>query len=67
MVEPSETMKKLVDEVQREVRRRLGPSSTFEQRRAAAAALMAEALTAVTEQVDEGAQEDQAQGHRQRR
>lgn len=38
-VEPSETMKKLVDEAQGEVRRRLVPGSTFEQRRAAAAAL----------------------------
>ncbi|HEV8323609.1 MAG TPA: hypothetical protein VG389_18470 [Myxococcota bacterium] len=63
-VEPSKVMRELVETVRREVKARLGPGATFEQRRDASAALMAEALATM---VDEDEEEDQAGGHRQRR
>lgn len=63
-VEPSKAMMKLVEALRREVDARLGPGATFEQRRDASAALMAEALA---KGVYEDEEEDQAEGHRQRR
>lgn len=56
----SEARMRLAEEIRREVERLPGPTATFEQRRDAAAALMAEALAKVVD-------EDQAEGHRQRR
>lgn len=63
-VEPSEATSRLVEEDRREVERCLGPNATFEQRRDAMAAVMAEALTKAVYE-DHG--EDQAEGHRQPR
>lgn len=63
-VVPSEATIRLMDEVRREVERALGPKATFEQRRDAVAAVMAEALAKA---VYEDEEEDQAEGHRQRR
>lgn len=63
-VGPSEGMNRLAEEVRCEIERRLGPKATFEQRREAAAALMAEALSKA---VYEDNEEDQAEGHRPQR
>ena len=63
-VVPSGATIRLMDEVRREVERALGPKATFEQRRDAVAAVMAEALAKA---VYEDEEEDQAEGHRQRR
>ena len=60
----SEATIRLMEEVRREVERRLGPKATFEQRRDAVAAFMAEALAKAMYEDEE---EDQAEGHRQRR
>ena len=52
----SPAVRQLVERVRREVEARLGPDTTFEQRRAAGAALMAEAIA---ELLDNGGGEDQ--------
>jgi hypothetical protein len=54
-VEPSPTMKKLVELLQREVGNRVGANSTFEQRQDAATAFVAELL-------DKAVEEDQGDG-----
>ena len=64
VVGPSEEGIRLMEEVRREVEGRLGAKATFEQRRDAVAAFMAEALAKAMYEDDE---EDQAEGHRQRR
>lgn len=55
----SPCMRQLVETVRSEVETRLGPQATFEQRREAAAALMAEAMEKA---VDNGGDEDHGEG-----
>lgn len=62
--EPSTVMMELVEKLRREVAARLGPDSTFEERRVASAALMQKVLAKV---LDEEEEEDHAETHRRRR